>query len=96
MPELTEWATFYLIVASAAGALIGLRFVVITSSRKARHCGSRRLALHCHGERRSFRSRIVVVGDCKHPFATGSAGYRLSGVLWASAESFMTLSWLGG
>lgn len=30
MPELTEWDSFYLIVGSAAGALIGLQFVVIT------------------------------------------------------------------
>jgi hypothetical protein len=30
MPELTEWESFYVIVGSAAGALIGLQFVVIT------------------------------------------------------------------
>jgi hypothetical protein len=30
MHELTEWETFYLIVGSAAGALIGLQFVVMT------------------------------------------------------------------
>src|ERR1700746_1961514 len=30
MPELTEWDGFYVIVASAAGALIGLQFVVMT------------------------------------------------------------------
>ena len=30
MPELTEWNTFYVIVGSAAGALIGLQFVVMT------------------------------------------------------------------
>lgn len=30
MPELTEWSSFYVIVGSAAGALIGLQFVVMT------------------------------------------------------------------
>src|SRR5438093_2714191 len=30
MPELTEWDSFYVIVGSAAGALIGLQFVVLT------------------------------------------------------------------
>lgn len=30
MPELLEWNTFYYIVGAAAGALIGLQFVVIT------------------------------------------------------------------
>src|SRR5712692_5234462 len=30
MSEFTEWTTFYVIVGSAAGALIGLQFVVIT------------------------------------------------------------------
>ena len=30
MPELTEWDSFYLIVGGAAGALIGLQFVVMT------------------------------------------------------------------
>jgi hypothetical protein len=30
MPELTEWENFYVIVGSAAGALIGLQFVVMT------------------------------------------------------------------
>jgi uncharacterized membrane protein HdeD (DUF308 family) len=30
MPELVEWDTFYVIVGSAAAALIGLQFVVIT------------------------------------------------------------------
>ena len=30
MTELTEWANFYVVVGSAAGALIGLQFVVLT------------------------------------------------------------------
>jgi hypothetical protein len=30
MPEFTEWESFYVIVGSAAGALIGLQFVVMT------------------------------------------------------------------
>src|SRR5262245_61401217 len=30
MPELTEWDSFYVIVGSSAGALIGLQFVVMT------------------------------------------------------------------
>ena len=30
MPELDEWESFYLIVGGAAGALIGLQFVVMT------------------------------------------------------------------
>ena len=30
MPELTEWGSFYVIVGSAGGALIGLQFVVMT------------------------------------------------------------------
>jgi hypothetical protein len=30
MPELTEWNSFYVIVGSSAGALIGLQFVVMT------------------------------------------------------------------
>jgi len=30
MPELSEWDSFYVIVGSAAGALIGLQFVVMT------------------------------------------------------------------
>ena len=30
MPDLTQWDSFYVIVGSAAGALIGLQFVVMT------------------------------------------------------------------
>lgn len=30
MPELAEWGSFYVIVGAAAGALIGLQFVVMT------------------------------------------------------------------
>jgi len=30
MSEFTEWESFYVIVGSAAGALIGLQFVVMT------------------------------------------------------------------
>jgi len=30
MPELAEWESVYMIVGSAAGALIGLQFVVMT------------------------------------------------------------------
>ena len=30
MPELTEWSSFYVIVGSSAGALIGLQFVVLS------------------------------------------------------------------
>ena len=30
MPELTAWDSFYVIVGSAAGGLIGLQFVVMT------------------------------------------------------------------
>ena len=30
MPELARWANYYVIVGSAAGALIGLQFVVLT------------------------------------------------------------------
>jgi hypothetical protein len=30
MPELNEWDSFYVIIGSAAGALIGLQFVVLT------------------------------------------------------------------
>ena len=30
MPELAEWDSFYVIVGSSAGALIGLQFVVLT------------------------------------------------------------------
>ena len=30
MPELNEWDSFYMIVGSAAGALVGLQFVVLT------------------------------------------------------------------
>jgi hypothetical protein len=30
MPEFTEWESFYVIVGSSAGALIGLQFVVLT------------------------------------------------------------------
>ena len=30
MPVVSEWANFYVIVGSSAGALIGLQFVVIT------------------------------------------------------------------
>ena len=30
MPELAEWDSFYVIVGSAAGGLIGLQFVVLT------------------------------------------------------------------
>jgi hypothetical protein len=30
MPELTQWNSFYVIVGSSAGALIGLQFVVLT------------------------------------------------------------------
>lgn len=30
MPELTDWESFYVIVGSSAGALIGLQFVVLT------------------------------------------------------------------
>lgn len=46
MTELTEWSNFYVIVGSAAGALIGLQFVVMTliadmtSSRVDKQTGS--------------------------------------------------------
>lgn len=30
MPELSEWETFYVVVGAAAGALVGLQFVVMT------------------------------------------------------------------
>ena len=39
MPELNEWDSFYVIVGSSAGALIGLQFVVMTliAERPPRH-----------------------------------------------------------
>jgi hypothetical protein len=41
MTELTEWNTFYVIVGSSAGALIGLQFVVLTLiSETAQHLRS--------------------------------------------------------
>jgi len=38
MRELAEWDSFYVIVGSAAGALIGLQFVVMTWGRAGVKC----------------------------------------------------------
>ena len=40
LPELVEWESFYVIVGSAAGALIGLQFVVLTLIAEKPHLGS--------------------------------------------------------
>jgi hypothetical protein len=40
MSELAEWESFYLIVGSAAGALIGLQFVVLTLIAEKPHLAS--------------------------------------------------------
>jgi hypothetical protein len=40
MPEFAEWESFYVIVGSAAGALIGLQFVVLTLIAEKPHLGS--------------------------------------------------------
>jgi hypothetical protein len=40
MSELAKWDTFYVIVGSAAGALIGLQFVVLTLIAEKPHTGS--------------------------------------------------------
>ena len=62
MSELIDWNSFYVIVGSSAGALIGLQFVVLTliaeRPRLGTADGRRRL---CDAERRSFRSRALVV-----------------------------------
>ena len=44
MSELAKWDDFYVIVGSAAGALIGLQFVVITLIAEDRLPGRRMLA----------------------------------------------------
>jgi|SRR5215467_526547 len=40
LPELVEWESFYVIVGSAAGALIGLQFVVLTLIAEKPHLAS--------------------------------------------------------
>jgi hypothetical protein len=40
LPELVEWESFYVIVGAAAGALIGLQFVVLTLIAEKPHLGS--------------------------------------------------------
>ena len=46
MAELAEWESFYVIVGSAAGTLIGLQFVVVYLARTAKtHCKPMRVAL---------------------------------------------------
>jgi hypothetical protein len=40
MPEFAKWDNFYVIVGSAAGALIGLQFVVLTLIAEKPHTGS--------------------------------------------------------
>ena len=40
MSELAEWESFYVIVGSAAGALIGLQFVVLTLIAERPHLGT--------------------------------------------------------
>jgi hypothetical protein len=45
MSELAAWDSFYVIVGSAAGALIGLQFVVVTLMHKGRRAPRRKPAL---------------------------------------------------
>ena len=53
MSELAGWDSFYVIVGSAAGALIGLHFVVMALIAERPHYVRRRPALHLR-RRRSF------------------------------------------
>jgi hypothetical protein len=53
--EFAEWDSFYVIVGSAAGALIGLQFVVLTLIAERPHCVRRTPAQHSR-RRRSFTS----------------------------------------
>src|SRR6058998_2956583 len=67
MSEFAEWDSFYVIVGSAAGALIGLQFVVLTliaerPPLRAADAGAR-----------SLRHGLAPVGDTARSMASGHA-----------------------
>src|SRR5260370_28699343 len=70
MTALAGWENFYVIVGSAAGALIGLEFVVCDAycRQSDTTCGGG-FCCFCDADDRSFRSRAVAVNDCKRSVA---------------------------
>src|SRR5438132_13571032 len=71
MSELTDWNSFYVIVGSSAGALIGLQFVVIaliaeTPDARADAQAGAAFSTPSVG---AFRSRAVVVSDYQRSVA---------------------------
>ena len=63
MHELAKWDGFYVIVGSAAGALIGLQFVVMTLiGRKAGAASGRGRRRIRDADDRSFRRHFTLVG----------------------------------
>src|SRR5262249_15027400 len=95
MPELTEWDSFYVIVGSAAGALIGLQFVVITLIAE-------RPPLRAAEAGPAFATRRSLISApccfCQLFYALPgerSSPPQLFGVSWASVESCTPSSWLG-
>ena len=63
MPELDEWESFYLIVGGAAGALIGLQFVVMTLiAERPPVRTAESSAAFGHPDDRPFQRRVASVG----------------------------------
>ena len=70
MLELTEWNSFYVIVGSSAGALIGLQFVVLTLIAERPRSGTAEAgAAFATPSVVHFRSRAVVVSHCERSMA---------------------------
>jgi len=95
MPELAQWDSFYVIVGSAAGALIGLQFVVMTLIAE-------RPALRAAEGGAAFATPTIVhLGTallCQHfcaPHGRRSASSQLFGDLQASVEWRIRQSWPG-
>ena len=68
MPGFEEWESFYVIVGAAAGALIGLQFVVMTLLAErptARVRGGRGRV--CQADDHSLQRCAAVVGTDPHP-----------------------------
>lgn len=65
MSELTAWDSFYVIVGLAAGALIGLQFVVMTLIAQRPDGGAAGAgAAFCDADDRSFRGRSALYRRC--------------------------------
>lgn len=71
MSALAEWDSFYVIAGSAAGALIGLQFVVITLIEPS-ICAAEAGAAFGTPTIVSFRDRLALIGNAARAMANNS------------------------